>query len=212
MPEVAAVARVCTYDRLGTGLSDPPPGPQTARNVVADLRALLAAAGETGPYVLGIVGASTIAGLLHWREFPNEVAGIVLVRPMPSHPGEIEEFVALHFPEDEAYFRGSNREQTDWTASIEELAVAAPGRTVPAAVLAVVRAETSVLYENDKLRAMVAERRAQELGVAAEMITITDVGHIELERPDVIAGAIRSVVEAVRDPASWQPTSATPAA
>jgi hypothetical protein len=212
LPQAAEFTRVCTYDRLGTGLSDAPPGPQTARNVVADLRALLAVAGETGPYVLGIVGASTIAGLLHWREFPDEVAGIVLVRPMPSHPGEIEEFVALHFPEDEAFFRGSNREQINWFASIEELAAAAPGRPVPAAVLAVVRAESSVLYENDKIRATFAERRAQELGVGAELVPITDTGHIELERPDAISGAIRGVVEAVRDPSGWQASSATPAA
>ena len=57
-PEVAKFTRVCAYDRPGTPVgekpsrSDPVPQPTTARNAVADLHALLTAAGEAGPYVL----------------------------------------------------------------------------------------------------------------------------------------------------------------
>src|SRR6478735_819079 len=58
---VAAFTRVCTYDRPGTvaslndnvrpSRSDPIPMPRTAPDVVADLQALLSAAGVPGPYV-----------------------------------------------------------------------------------------------------------------------------------------------------------------
>ena len=57
-PEVAAFTRVCAYDRPGTPVgekpsrSDPVEQPTTARDAVADLHALLSAAGEAGPYVL----------------------------------------------------------------------------------------------------------------------------------------------------------------
>ena len=43
----------CSYDRAGTGRSDPPPTwPRSAAEVVADLHALLLAAKVPGPYVL----------------------------------------------------------------------------------------------------------------------------------------------------------------
>jgi Alpha/beta hydrolase family len=56
--EVAKFTRVCAYDRPGTPVgekpsrSDPVPQPTTAGEAVADLHALLSAAGEAGPYVL----------------------------------------------------------------------------------------------------------------------------------------------------------------
>jgi pimeloyl-ACP methyl ester carboxylesterase len=53
--EVAKFTRVCAYDRPGTPVeekpsrSDPVPQPTTAEDAVADLHALLSAAGEAGP-------------------------------------------------------------------------------------------------------------------------------------------------------------------
>src|SRR6516225_5690752 len=55
-PEIAKFTRVCAYDRPGTPVgekpsrSDPVPQPTTAGTAVADLHALLIAAGEAGPY------------------------------------------------------------------------------------------------------------------------------------------------------------------
>jgi pimeloyl-ACP methyl ester carboxylesterase len=76
---LARTARVCSYDRAGTGWSDPSSGsPSTPED---DLHKLLAALREPPPYVL--VGASR--GGLHIRAFqadyPGEVAGLVFVDP-----------------------------------------------------------------------------------------------------------------------------------
>lgn len=76
-PKVAERTRVCSYDRAGLGWSDPGPADETIEQTVADLHALLRAAGEKGPYVL--VGAS-IGGIFiqaYQRAFPGEVAGLV---------------------------------------------------------------------------------------------------------------------------------------
>lgn len=78
-PAVARTNRVCSYDRLGQGWSDP--GGSRDERVVADLHALLQAAGERPPYVL--VGASR-GGLyvrLYAARYPAEVLGMVLVDP-----------------------------------------------------------------------------------------------------------------------------------
>ena len=80
-PEIARTHRVCSYDRAGSGWSDPRTDVETPRRIVADLHAALAASGEKPPYVL--VGAS--AGGLYVRtyqlEYPAEVIGLVFVDP-----------------------------------------------------------------------------------------------------------------------------------
>src|SRR5687768_8196674 len=51
-PGVARTARVCSYDRAGSGWSDLGPRPQTMHQIVHELRQLLANAGERAPYVM----------------------------------------------------------------------------------------------------------------------------------------------------------------
>ena len=76
-PEIARTYRVCSYDRAGSGWSDPRPDVETPARVVVDLHTLLGAAGEKPPYVM--VGAS--AGGLYVRlyelDYPSEVIGLV---------------------------------------------------------------------------------------------------------------------------------------
>jgi pimeloyl-ACP methyl ester carboxylesterase len=77
--ELSQTTRVCAFDRSGYGWSEPGPRPRDGAQVVAELHALLMAAGELGPYVL--VGHSL--GGVHVRlfaaQYPAEVAGLVLV-------------------------------------------------------------------------------------------------------------------------------------
>jgi len=78
-PDIARFARVCSYDRAGYGWSDPGPEPRTSLQIATELKALLQAAGERGPYVM--VGHSF--GGFNVRVFtglhPSDVVGMVLV-------------------------------------------------------------------------------------------------------------------------------------
>jgi pimeloyl-ACP methyl ester carboxylesterase len=105
-PPVSRFARVCRYDRGGMGRSDPRPGPHRSEQMVAELKALLAAAHVRAPYVL--VGAS-FGGLtmeLFASEHPGDVAGRLLVdaihpdldrriAPLLGHAGERARRTAL---------------------------------------------------------------------------------------------------------------------
>jgi pimeloyl-ACP methyl ester carboxylesterase len=75
----AAGLRSCAYDRAGLGFSDPGPKPRDSLAIVSDLEKLLAASGETGPYILC---GHSMAGL-HLRVFAArnapKVLGVVLV-------------------------------------------------------------------------------------------------------------------------------------
>lgn len=92
--QASATTRVCAYDRAGQGWSDDVDDPQDGVTAAADLHALLAAAGEHGPYVL--VGHS-IGGpyaMTYAAQYPEDVAGMVLLdsssprqfADMPAYP------------------------------------------------------------------------------------------------------------------------------
>ena len=80
-PAAARARRVCAYDRAGSGWSDPRPDVETPARIVADLHALLAAAGERPPYVLVGHSAGGLYVRLYQLDYPTEVVGLVLVDP-----------------------------------------------------------------------------------------------------------------------------------
>lgn len=78
-PKLSESTRVCSYDRAGLGWSDAGPAEDTVEETVADLRSLLHAANERGPFVL--VGAS-IGGIFvqaYQHAYPQEVAALVFL-------------------------------------------------------------------------------------------------------------------------------------
>jgi pimeloyl-ACP methyl ester carboxylesterase len=79
-PAVSSFARVCSYDRAGSGKSDKTASKfQSVDEIVDDLHKLLKASGEKGPFIL--VGHS-IAGIYartFVTRFPGDVAGLVFV-------------------------------------------------------------------------------------------------------------------------------------
>jgi pimeloyl-ACP methyl ester carboxylesterase len=93
---LSPTTRVCAYDRAGQGWSDDVEHPQDGVTAAEDLHALLAAAGEQGPFVL--VGHS-IGGpyaMTYADQYAEQVAGMVLLdsssprqlTDIPSYPGQ----------------------------------------------------------------------------------------------------------------------------
>lgn len=78
---LATTTRVCSYDRAGLAWSEPAADAPTAMRSAEELRTLLAAAGELGPYVLvgHSIGATIVR--LFADAYPTDVAGIVLIDP-----------------------------------------------------------------------------------------------------------------------------------
>ena len=77
-PAIAKWTRACSYDRAGTGFSDPGPMPRTSVRIAEELRTALDHAGIGGPYILvgsafGGDNVRTFADL-----YMDEVAGLVL--------------------------------------------------------------------------------------------------------------------------------------
>src|SRR5437879_8294750 len=83
-PDIAKFTRACSYDRAGTGFSEPGPMPRTGVHIAEELRTALHHAGIGGPYILvgsafGGDNVRTFADL-----YMDEVAGLVLVDADPD--------------------------------------------------------------------------------------------------------------------------------
>jgi len=78
-PRLAAITRVCSYDRAGLGWSDPGPADETVEQTVSDLHRLLAAAGERGPFLLAGASIGGIYIRAYQHAFPTEVTGLAFL-------------------------------------------------------------------------------------------------------------------------------------
>jgi pimeloyl-ACP methyl ester carboxylesterase len=88
-PEVAKETRVCSYDRLGTGSSDPATGCRRTPELLADVEAMLTAVDAEPPYVLvGTSGGGFIMTSYAYAH-PDDITGMVLAEtPRAIIPSE----------------------------------------------------------------------------------------------------------------------------
>ena len=215
--QVARFTRVCAYDRPSTAgsdgvpsRSDPAPEPVTASDGVADLHAMLAAAGVRGPYV--IVGHS-YGGLvtrLYASTFPDAVAGLVLEDALSEGL-----YDGLTAPQREILETiNLEPERVDTVRSFAQVTSAPPIRSVPMVILtadlppisredvasgALPAFVTTEFVDALWAAQVAAQDRLAGLFPFARHVTNTDSRHyIHAEQPQVVIDAIREVVNEVR--------------
>jgi pimeloyl-ACP methyl ester carboxylesterase len=96
--DLSRAGRVCAYDRAGQGWSEDAAHPQDGITVAQDLHAVLAKAGEPGPYVLVGHSIGGTFALTYAARYPSQVAGMVLLDSsspeqftrMPAYPGQYQ--------------------------------------------------------------------------------------------------------------------------
>jgi pimeloyl-ACP methyl ester carboxylesterase len=86
--KVATHTRVCSYDRMGMGWSDPGPAVISTGALVLDLERLLERAQLRPPYVLVPASIGGLTAELFARRHPEQVAGLVFVDA--AHSGVLE--------------------------------------------------------------------------------------------------------------------------
>ena len=124
----AKLARVCAYDRAGTGFSDGGPLPRTLDANADDLHALIKAAHLATPVVL--VGHSYGTNVVRRvaERHAQEVAALVLLDPPPQNVGE---FSAEFEKADEADRLESLKAYRECEAYAEKGQLDAPGNKQP---------------------------------------------------------------------------------
>lgn len=206
-PRVAAgCARTVSYDRAGYAGSDPAETPRDAANIVAELRAALARRNILPPYVL--VGHSLGGLYMQYfaRNYPREVAGLVLVdssywnQRLPLVPSA----AAADPPGDPPPARGSRmvvvfmpwimrREIMGSSAAGAEVRASPPADEVPTIVLSSTRR-----LQGETAAAAARETRFQDDIVrefpGSQHLRVPRSGHyIQRDRPDVVIAAARKL-------------------
>lgn len=214
--DTADFARVCAYDRPGTGgsRSTEVAQPTSAQISADDLQLLLTASGEAGPFVL--VGHSYGGPIIRLfaSDHPDEVAGLVLVDALSEDLGagltadQQAVFEALNTP------ASPTAEFFDYATLVTQLRGSAPAPDVPVIILTADTPQlTPEVLASGQLPAGVDQQFADALWAAqlaaqdllvdkfadAEHVTDTRSNHyIQLGNPQLVIDSIRDVVDSRR--------------
>ena len=203
-PAIAARARVCSYDRPGTGTSDPATSTATFTTEATELHTLLSTIGETGPYVavghsFGGAEAVAFASL-----FPNEVTGIILIDASPATWPAASCSVANDGSDMAEMMRTSctgvflptgNSERLDVTAAFAEVAEIDSLGSVPMAVITATNRDLADMTAPEVAHLTAAWNQGQQgwmaLSSASHLVSVDHTGHhIEIDQPDVVIDEI----------------------
>lgn len=206
---VSQTTRACAYDRPGTTVasgepttSSAVPQPTTAVQGAADLHALLAAAHQSGPYV--VVGLSW-GGLIAQqfaRTYADEVAGLVLL----DSAGEYLQatFTVRQWAAWMAVVAGSidaaGSEVPSYEPSIAELRATPAPPALPTVVMSSDQPwDLQVTPGESTWPGWVAAQADLAQSLNATHITRTDSGHgLPVEQPALVTAAILEVVDEAR--------------
>jgi pimeloyl-ACP methyl ester carboxylesterase len=208
---LSARTRVCAYDRLGVGHSDPPPRRQTVDDLANELDAVVSALGLRRPVVLV---AQDIGGVVAttWAEaHDDDLAGLVLVDATP--PGYLDTALQL-VPATATGPAGalradlerllSPRDNAEHLAAGSALANTSSFPVLGAVPLVVLTRSVSD-YGNLRPRVAAAldsawtggQQQWTELSSLARMQTVDRAGHeIQRDQPGSVVDAVREVVGA----------------
>jgi pimeloyl-ACP methyl ester carboxylesterase len=225
-PDLAAAlgTRFCSYDRAGTGQSDPDTEePRTFQEAAADQLAVLASPDFACPCVVigeSLGGAISLVAL---STQATNFAGLVLLDP--PYPGYFAQFLNLAPDSPEAglgmdpYIRGDNEEHLDLATGFGQVTVPAEAPGIPVIVVThgagvpppcSFEPPCSADYPTDEFEvAWQAGQAELAEALGARLVVAEGTGHsIATENPELVIGLVSEVIAAVIDPSSW----ATPVA
>ena len=196
IPRLADIARVCTYDRAGTGSSDDRP-PAEARGLTSldqarELHALLAAAGLGPPYVLVAHSYGGFVSRLFAATYRDEVQALVLIES--SHEDEVPAY-RRYYGDDPEGDRIDGGDPLDMGATTRALRGAA--RDLGAIPVIVIRAQT---YEDVLSETLWRRTQADLATLSTDGMEIEALhsGHlVQDDNPTVVVAAVRAAVRAV---------------
>jgi pimeloyl-ACP methyl ester carboxylesterase len=202
---IAATTRTCAYDRAGLGSSDPR-GTRTLGDAATDLRALLATAGESPPFVIAGHSLGGSYARVFAAQERDETVGLVLLETFDPdletahiHPllGDLQAEYADRL--DGLRNAVASWENLDWPTSEAQLR-AADVTGLRIAVLVARRGEPR-LDAATNARISAAWEQAYE-GLSPGLVTYEYAdgsGHlVQIDRPDLVIAVIQRVVAEAR--------------
>jgi pimeloyl-ACP methyl ester carboxylesterase len=241
LPGIATLTRVCAYDRPGTytvtgenvaaSRSTPVAQPTNNTSGMMDLHAVLRAANVPGPYVLVAHSWGGQIARLYAANYPNEVAGLVLVDTLTEllfnglTPQEQAWWIPLnsYFPVEADQY---HQERTDFVPSFHALRTAPELPRMPAVILVSdqpydvermaaqgfpIPPGTPLSFGLVAFKASVAGQTQLAERLHAKLILDTHASHyVHTEQPQLVINSIRYVLDRVRNEPDPPALSFTP--
>lgn len=222
-PSVGHRTRVCTYDRPGAARaqaaggfsrSTPVPQPAAPSDAVADLHALLGAAGESGPYVLVAHSFGGVIARMFANAHPAEVKGMVLLDSFSPElragftDEEWETWKTLNTTRPEVIEDYPDVERIAFDQAVQQ---GRDGGSIPPMPLVVITADhptdtTGAPGVPDGFGELIdrvhraAQGKVAQLVPGARWITRSHSGHnVMLDQPQLVTDVTLDVVAAVRE-------------
>jgi pimeloyl-ACP methyl ester carboxylesterase len=206
-PPLSEQSRVCSFDKLGTGASDPAPPSQTFASQADDLHAALSALGETGPYLVvghSFGGAEAVSFAATYR---TQVVGLVLVDASPATwPTALCAVPDDGTPDAAGYQQlctnisspAHNAEHLDGLVAFDEVAEIGSVGDLPMIVLTATHHPWGLAAaENTRLNDAwdAGQDHWLSLSSAAQLVPVDNTGHnIQVDQPGAVIGQIQQLL------------------
>jgi pimeloyl-ACP methyl ester carboxylesterase len=195
VPGLVRETRVCTYDRAGTGRSDPAAGCRRMDDIRGDFEALLEAAAIEPPYVL--VGTSGGGYLVvgYALAHPDDVAGMVIVDTFPAidlskYPPELAFEIGCENP--------ANVEHRDY-AAVEHAAWDHRTKVGDVPITVITNDYTGYAQNDDEEHSIEGQQGWFELNPDDARQVVVKSGHnVPGNEPVVVIEAIREILDKAR--------------
>jgi pimeloyl-ACP methyl ester carboxylesterase len=210
-PELAKVARVCSYDRPGTtGFDDSPSRstavsqPTTAQGDARTLHDALRVAGVSPPYLLVAHSWGGFIATTYERLYPSQVRGMVLIDPGSQYLQTVlppEVWNAWMQAIAASGSKSPAAEQPDYPSSIAFLSTLPPAKKVPTVVLTsdkpidFLGIGDAPTYHPHWVQAQFLLARS----LGGKQVTNTDSGHfIQTENPSLVIAQTKTVLRRLK--------------
>ena len=196
--EAAKFSKVFSYSRAGLGQSEKAPTPRTCQDIISDLRSLLFSANLKPPYILVAHSWSGLNARWFANQYPDEIAGMVLVDAV--HENKYEQFEKV-LPQEKAERMwafvkdpSKNDETIDRIASIEQVRSWQTVFNFPLIVL-------TRAADSDELNKIETDLQAKFLKLSTkskQYFSKHNDHFIQNSEPELVIDAIRQVAESVK--------------
>ena len=198
-PEVENFSKVFSYSRAGLGKSEKASIPRTCKDIIEDLRSLLLATNLHPPYVLVAHSWSGINARWFVNQYPDEIAGMVLIDAV--HEDKYEQFEKVLSEEKASRMwlfvknPSKNDENIDRIASIEQVRSKQNNFDFPLIVL-------TRATDSDELSKIETDLQAEFLKLSTnsrQYFSKHNDHFIQNSEPELVIDSIRQVVEFIKE-------------
>jgi pimeloyl-ACP methyl ester carboxylesterase len=194
IPEISMLTEVLVYDRAGLGKSEKSPNKRTSQEMVKELNSLLTKMKIKPPYILVGHSFGGVNTRIYATEYPNEVAGLILVdsppeeykeRFLPTMPKEFQEAYNNQF-----IYEGNYDE---FMESLRQLKKSRRQLNVPLIVLSAGK-KAHYSKESQELWNQM-QKEILDISIKSELIIAKNSAHfIQNDEPTVVIDAIKRLI------------------